>query len=121
MGNSNKADYMVTDPDVLHINKRIDSLNDKFDNHNSKIVKKLSELHVDVRLITSTKEQHKEDVENLDKIVRGNGSPGMLVRLATLEQRSSSKEKFAYLIIGCLITSCLGAVIVGIAKFALSS
>jgi len=118
--NSNKADYMVSDPDVLHINKRIDKLNEKFDHHNTKVVKKLGELHVDVKLMNSSTTQHKEDVESLDRIIRGNGSPGMLVRVATLEQRGSSKEKFAYLIIGCLITSCIGAIVVGIARIALN-
>ncbi len=96
--------------DSTDVHKRIDI-----------VLNKLAELHADVKVIREASSRrdtaclaHNRRTDELDISLRGNGKQGILVRLNAVEQQDSSKEKFAYLIIGALVTGLfsLGLVLV---------
>ena len=81
----------------------VEILTKKFDDFSEKCSKKLAELHTDVVVI----KREVVRVERLDKIVRGNGDApkGLVTRVSSLEDKGIGKEKFVYVVLGCLITS----------------
>jgi hypothetical protein len=45
-----------------------------------------------------------EKLDRLDKAIRGNGNPGIMMRLDRLEQCASRQRKLAWLIVGSALT-----------------
>jgi len=43
-------------------------------------------------------------IDKLDESIRGNGKPGILIRLDRLEQSAKTQSKLIWLIIGAVIT-----------------
>lgn len=111
---------MSTDHDVHTLHQRIDNLTKKTEDFNKEVVKRLSELHTDVRVIRETCKYRGATcavhVEELDQMMRGNGGPGVLTRLTTVEQKGHSKEKYAYLVIGALLSGLLSLTITLVSK-----
>jgi hypothetical protein len=71
-----------------------------------KISNKLNELLLDVRVIKNTCKTRgttcAKHVSDLDVTIRGNGKNGLVTRVNSLEQKSGSREKFVFLIMGSL-------------------
>ena len=44
-------------------------------------------------------------IDKLDESIRGNGKPGILIRLDRLEQSAKTQSKLIWLIIGAVITA----------------
>ena len=44
-------------------------------------------------------------IDKLDEAIRGNGKPGILIRLDRLEQSAKTQSKLIWLIIGAVITA----------------
>lgn len=100
--------------DSTDVHKRIDTILDR-----------LAELHTDVKVIKEASSRrdaaclaHNRRTDELDISLRGNGKKGILVRLNVVEQRSSGKEKFAYLIIGALVTGLFSLGVILVVKLA---
>lgn len=87
------------------IDKRIETLFEKVEETNERV----NAVHTDVKVIKNTCQQRGENcrqtVIQLDKTIKGNGVDGLLTRVSNLEKTSGRKEKFVYLIIGCLGTA----------------
>ncbi len=46
-------------------------------------------------------------LDKLDESIRGNGKPGILVRLDRLEQKESKRNKFLWIVVGSLISAVI--------------
>ena len=46
-------------------------------------------------------------LDKLDESIRGNGKPGILVRLDRLEQRDAKRNKFVWLVVGALVSAII--------------
>jgi len=46
-------------------------------------------------------------LDKLDESIRGNGKPGILVRLDRLEQRDAKRNKFFWIVVGSLISAAI--------------
>lgn len=112
---------MTSEKDVETLHSRIDKLAEKFEVCNSEVVKKLTGIHTDVEIIKKTCSTREltcaKRVNELDIMMRGNGKKGVLTRVETLETKSASKEKFAFLIIGATVTGCISLLIAMIIHF----
>jgi len=53
-------------------------------------------------------------LDRLDEAVRGNGKPGILIRLDRLEQDAKRQSKLIWLIVGALLTSLSSALVLWI-------
>lgn len=110
---------MPNDRDVDQLHRRIDAMTQKFDACNSDVTKKLNEIHVIVTGVKSTCDSRGKTcaakVIELDKSVRGNGKEGLTSRVASLEQKGTGKEKFAYLVIGVMGTAAVSILVTLIA------
>lgn len=102
---------MADSTDVTRLHDRIDEVLEKFEESNKVMANKLTELHTDVKVIKEAGKQrdlactaHNRRTDKLDVSIRGNGKEGVLVRLNAVEQRGLGKERFAYLIIGALVS-----------------
>ena len=49
-------------------------------------------------------------LDQLDESVRGNGKPGILIRLDRLEAAERSRSRLIWLILGCAVTLAVNAV-----------
>lgn len=52
-----------------------------------------------------------EKIDRLDESIRGNGKPGILLRVDRLEQSARQQGKWMWMIIGALATSISGALV----------
>lgn len=115
----NGTEDMAEDKDVETLHKRIDKMTDRFEKCNGDVMEKLNAIQSDVNVIKTTCKSRGETcakhVVELDKTVRGNGKNGLATRVTSLEQRSTGKEKFAYLVIGILGTAAVSVVVALIA------
>lgn len=50
-------------------------------------------------------------IDRLDESIRGNGKPGILLRVDRLEQAARHQSKLLWMIIGAMITSISGALV----------
>lgn len=93
-------------------NGSVEVLTEKFDSFSKECTQKLSELHTDIVVI----KRDVSRVERLDKLVRGNGAKGLVTRVSSLEDKGSGKEKYAYMIIGGLVSGlfALGVILITI-------
>jgi DNA anti-recombination protein RmuC len=105
----------MTDDDLRRTHERIDTLSKQTEESNQKVVEKLNELHTDIKVIKTTCSHRGKTcavkVESLDKALRGNGKIGILTRISALEDTSTSKEKFVYLVLGCASTAFVSLLI----------
>ena len=46
-------------------------------------------------------------LDKLDESIRGNGKPGILVRLDRLEQRDAIRKKIFWLVVGALVSAII--------------
>jgi len=53
-------------------------------------------------------------LDRLDEAVRGNGKPGILIRLDRLEQDAKRQSKLIWLIVGALLTGLSSALVLWI-------
>ncbi len=53
-------------------------------------------------------------LDRLDEAIRGNGKPGILIRLDRLEQDARRQAKLLWLIVGAIATSVTSAIVVWI-------
>ncbi|MBI1373350.1 MAG: hypothetical protein GC159_11520 [Phycisphaera sp.] len=53
-------------------------------------------------------------LDRLDEAIRGNGKPGILIRLDRLEQDAKRQSKLIWLIVGALLTGLSSALVVWI-------
>ena len=64
-------------------------------------------------------EKHFEEIhrklDRLDEAVRGNGRPGILIRLDRLEQDAKRQAKLIWLIMGAVATGLSSAIVIWIA------
>lgn len=106
---------MANDKDIETLHKRIDKLTSKFEKCNGEVVDKLNVIYTAVEVIKKTCETRGKTcarhVTELDTMVRGNGKKGILTRLEKLETTTTSKEKFAFLIIGAAVTGCVSLIL----------
>ena len=109
-----RTEHMSGDDEVTRLRKRIADLLEKFEKSNEIVARRLTELHTDVKVIKEGSKRrdlactaHHLHTDKLDISLRGNGKEGILVRLNAMEQRGSGKERFAYTIIGALISGML--------------
>lgn len=109
--------------ETKHLQENLTRLSTRFDKNTGEIFTKLNKIHTDVEVIKTTCEQRSETcakrVINLDKTIRGNSGSGLLTRVKTLENQSSTKEKFVWLIVGVLgtgLVSLLIALVVNLIK-----
>jgi len=54
-------------------------------------------------------------LDRLDEAIRGNGKPGILIRLDRLEQDAKRQAKLTWLILGAVITALASGVVAWIA------
>jgi hypothetical protein len=54
---------------------------------------------------------HKK-LDRLDEAIRGNGAPGINVRLDRLEQNAKRQQRLIWLILGALVTAASSALVV---------
>jgi len=54
-------------------------------------------------------------LDRLDEAIRGNGKPGILIRLDRLEQDAKRQAKLIWLILGAVITALASGVVAWIA------
>lgn len=113
-----KAKIMVEESDITRIHARIDRLGGKFDDCNHKVLESLSSVISDLKVLTKlfterekACKSHTIHTDELDTTLRGNGKKGVLARLAAIEQKDDSKEKFAYLIIGALGSGVIALIV----------
>ena len=111
-----ETEQMTSNDDVKTLHSRIDALTIKFEKCNGEVISTLNKIATDVAIIKKTCDTRGKTcathVDDMDVTLRGNGKDGVLTRLGKLEQRSTGKEKFAYLIIGALAA---GSVSLGVA------
>jgi len=53
-------------------------------------------------------------LDRLDEAIRGNGKPGILIRLDRLEQDAKRQSKLIWLIVGAMVTGVSSAIAVWI-------
>jgi hypothetical protein len=53
-------------------------------------------------------------LDRLDEAIRGNGKPGILIRLDRLEQDAKRQSKLIWLIVGAMVTGLSSAVVIWI-------
>ncbi|MBI1373631.1 MAG: hypothetical protein GC159_12955 [Phycisphaera sp.] len=53
-------------------------------------------------------------LDRLDEAIRGNGKPGILIRLDRLEQDAKRQSKLIWLIVGALLTGLSSALVLWI-------
>ena len=46
-------------------------------------------------------------LDKLDESIRGNGKPGILVRLDRLEQRDVKRNKFVWIVVGAVVSAII--------------
>ena len=114
---------MATNTDVKRLHERIDTTLEKIEKSNRVVAEKLVELHTDIKVIKEAGKRrdtaclaHHKRTHEIDVSIRGNGKEGVLVRLAGVEQRDAGKDKFAYLIIGALLSGILALIVAGVIK-----
>lgn len=116
----NGTEDMAEDKDVETLHNRIDKMTIRFEKCNGDVMNKLNAIQNDVNIVKTTCNSRGETcakhVNELDKTVRGNGKNGLVTRVTSLEQRSTGKEKFAYLVIGILGTAAVSVVVALIAQ-----
>ena len=102
-------DHVECRIDTTRVHTRIDILGSKFEKSHTALLAKLNEIITDVKVMKKTCETRKvtcaAHVEDMDKTLRGNGQEGVVARLGAVEKQGTGREKFAYLVIGVLITS----------------
>jgi len=54
-------------------------------------------------------------LDRLDEAIRGNGKPGILIRLDRLEQDAKRQAKLIWLIIGAVITALASGIVAWVA------
>ena len=63
----------------------------------------------------SSVEQHFEIIhaklDRLDEAIRGNGKPGILIRLDRLEQDATRQAKLVWLIVGATVVAAVSALV----------
>lgn len=106
---ADQQEQIVVDLNRLHA--RIDNVTKDFNEHCDIIVNKITEIHTEVKLIAQVCKSRGEVVTHLEKTIRGNSNPGLTSRVELLENTSNSKEKFGYLVIGCLGTGLVSLLI----------
>jgi hypothetical protein len=55
-------------------------------------------------------------LDKLDEAVRGNGKPGILIRLDRLEQDAKRQAKLVWLVVGAAVTGLVSTLIMWIAR-----
>ena len=116
------AELCMTDADLTRVHVRIDEMTKQHESDFSKLAQKLNELHTDIKVIKNISDLRGKTcgvkVESMDKLLRGNGSSGVVSRVTVTEEDikglkrlGNGKEKFAYLIIGCFATALVSCFI----------
>jgi len=69
-------------------------------------------------MIDTTMDKHfeviHEKLDRLDEAIRGNGKPGILIRLDRLEQDAKRQARLIWLLLGALFTGLASALVVWI-------
>ena len=55
-------------------------------------------------------------LDRLDESIRGNGKPGILIRLDRLEQDAKRQAKLVWLVVGAAVTGLVSTLIMWIAR-----
>jgi hypothetical protein len=105
----------MEDKDVTRLHARIDKLSSEFDESKGDLSEKLNVLHGDIKVLLTTCKQRGQtchhNLVQLDHTVRGNGGEGLVSRMNILENTKNDREKYSYLIIGCISTACVALLV----------